>query len=258
MTFDVVSYTKAQQQRLEEIRRATEKERQLLALYAGKLAHGTHAVPIPPAESAQTTAASSDGGRWLSLNDRAVELHALDEKLLLEEREVERQTFELDGRLHAAERRKAELLSQLALLQHREALLKKEEELLEGVESGAQRASRDIEALSQEMNEEQRAVEARVGEKRTRLAAAKLAARDQQKKRDALEARSRLQLEEVQDRIRGHRMELARLGSAVNDKERWLRQEQSRLREAELAAICRLKKDIELMAISLDDNTGHH
>ncbi|RNF18390.1 uncharacterized protein Tco025E_04507 [Trypanosoma conorhini] len=256
MTFDVTSYTAAQQQRLEEIRRATEKERALLALYAGKLASGTQAAPSPPADDSQALSGPSDGGRWASMNDRAMELHALDEKLLLEEREVERQTSELDRRLHAAERRKTELLSRLAALQHREALVKKEEGLLEEVESGAQRASRELEAFSQGLNEEQRAMEARVSEKRARLLAAKSAAREQQRKREALEARGRVQLEEVQDRLREHRMEHARLSSAVGDKERWLRQEQSRLREAELAAIYRLKKDIELMAISLDNSAG--
>ncbi|RNF00723.1 hypothetical protein TraAM80_07448 [Trypanosoma rangeli] len=256
MAFDVRSYTSAQQQRLEEIRRATEKERALLALYAGKLACGSQAASSLPPDASQTLLGSSDSGRWTLLNDRAMELHALDEKLLSEEQEVERQTSELDRRLHAAERRKAELLSRLAALQHREVLVKKEEELLEEAESGAQRVSREIEAFLQGMNEEQCAMEARVSEKRARLVAAKSEARDQQKKRDALEARGRVHLEEVQDRIRGHRMDVARLSSAVNDKERWMRQEQSRLREAELATIYRLKKDIELMAISLGNTTG--
>ncbi|KEG13513.1 hypothetical protein DQ04_00961060 [Trypanosoma grayi] len=251
MTLDIAGYTAAQRQRLEEIRRATEKEYQLLALHAGKLAHCTDTTTAKQDDGALLQTPQLGGGRWVSLNDKAMELHALDEKLTLEEREMERQEFELERRFHTAERRKEELLSQLALLQHREALLKKQEEQLDEEESGSERASRLLDTFAQEMDEERRASHTHVNEKRGRLGAAKMAAADKQKKRDALESRTRAQISETQDRIREHRVEMMRRGGALNDKERWLRQEQSRLREEELAAIYRLRKEIDSMAVTL-------
>ncbi|ORC84740.1 uncharacterized protein TM35_000411100 [Trypanosoma theileri] len=251
MSLNFDSYAASQRQRLDEIRRATEKERQLLALHAGRMSHSVDTSPTAPRDFALQQSASHESSRWLSLNDRAMEMHALDEQLTLEERDLDKQFFELDRRLNAAERRKTELLSQLTLLQHREALIKKQEEQLEEEETGAERETRLLETFAQEVDEEQRSHNVRVSEKRGRIDVAKTAARDQQKKRESLEARTRSHVDEIQDRIRHHRTELMNRTSALNDKERWLRQEELRIREEELSAIYRLRKEIESMTLSL-------
>ncbi|KAH9600883.1 hypothetical protein LSM04_001138 [Trypanosoma melophagium] len=123
----------------EEIRGATGKERQLLALHAGRMSHSVDISPTAPREFGVQHSTSHESGRWFSLNDRAMELHALDEQLTIEEREVYKQSFELDRRLNTAEHRKTELLSHLTLLQDREALIKKQEEQLEEEEAGGER-----------------------------------------------------------------------------------------------------------------------
>ncbi|KAH9600930.1 hypothetical protein LSM04_003141 [Trypanosoma melophagium] len=71
------------------------------------------------------------------------------------------------------------------------------------------------------------------------------------KKREALEARTRAHVDEIQKRIRHHRTEVKNRTSALNDKERWLREEELRIREEELSAIYRLRKAIESMTLSL-------
>lgn len=223
MPFDVTGYTAAQRHRLEEIRRATEKERQLIALHAGSLARGP------------STATDDDAGLMTADDDG----------------ELERRAAALERRAAAAGQRQAALLSRLALLQHREALVGRAEADVAAAEAEAANLSRAVEALAREVAEERRAADERLAEKRARLSAAKLSAKEEKKKREAVEMRSRLEIEEIQDRIREHRLELMRRSSALNDRERWLRQEQSRLRETEVAAIYRLRKEIELMEVSL-------
>lgn len=275
---NIENYVAQQRKRLEAIRTATEKERELLerrSAAADAVRSPTVALSFRDIASPQQTTKdlpSANGKLYHSsfsarVNESStlMDRDDLDElrqrcdasEVFLrttreEEMAVDVSERDVDRRLARAEERKRELLSRLATLQRRERDAKDRSIQIERDEETLNREFDAERERHREAQHQRSLVSSELSEREALLVSAREKARTEAEDEQRAVERTRNQVRLAEERIRSLEMQLIAKGRTLEDFERETLRAAARQREKELLEISELRKEIERRRASLD------
>lgn len=255
-------YAQQQRQRMEAIRAATERERELLnerlvaaadgvgAMGAASPAphhHGSSPAPYTAA-SARTPFAAEKAlvlkereeirARAETLSEAMAALRRAEHTMAAEEAEVDR-------RLQRAADRKRDLLAQLKAIQLREEDLTSREAAAAAKEEALRRQSEDVRVRQRDSLAQLATVKAEVSQREVLFVAALKKQSDRAADNDRALQRLRQQAADMEGRVRALDMQLGVRARAIDDMERDTMRAEMTLRDEELHTIEGLRRDIE-------------
>jgi colicin import membrane protein len=277
----VQRYAEQQRDRLEQIRAATEKERQLLQLHLRAPAVTADCQQSDPQSPGQLGAGiqhshhdygaspnsriGADGGYRQpetqlerlaygarpsvviasQLTRRAQELQAEEEELRRAEPDLDAQERAMEARVLRLNAAKKELLQRLAMLQAMDGAQREAEQALDQDLTEVQRSH---DAAKDRMREQQHRMSSHAAEQAQREAALQAARKkfgDKEAEYHRAAGRLRQQLLEQEDRVRSLEAAVAQRHRAAEDAERDAAREEMRLRDDELQALSDLRAEME-------------
>ena len=263
-------YAQQQRQRMEAIRAATERERELLNERLVAAADGVRVGAMgaaSPAPHHHTSAAIGGSSPAPYTAAAARTPFAAEKALVLKEREEIRaraetlseamaalrraehtmaaEEAEVDRRLQRAADRKRDLLAQLKAIQLREEDLTSREAAAAAKEEALRRQSEDVRVRQRDSLAQLATVKAEVSQREVLFVAALKKQSDRAADNDRALQRLRQQAADMEGRVRALDMQLGVRARAIDDMERDTMRAEMTLRDEELHTIEGLRRDIE-------------
>lgn len=273
-------YAEAQRRRLEEIRRTTEKERELLRVHtmrkslaadyesmntkdagtaafspvdsswpvgsgAGFSKAGLHVQSIDEVIRGAGGNPIANSTRWSTLNERAAQLHELDKKLSGDDEKLDRDEFALQRRFAKAEGHKKDLLTHLSVLQHQEADQQAREVALEKEEKIALQRHEEVVARGKAESSVLVTINKDRSERQARLGEARRKVDEKRSQQESIASALRQQAHDLEVRVKALEQEVKSQERHIGDMELLLKQDEMRVRDGEVDHIRALQQMVQ-------------
>eukprot|EP00744_Colponema_vietnamica_P023161 GILI01033452.1.p1 GENE.GILI01033452.1~~GILI01033452.1.p1 ORF type:complete len:262 (-),score=33.05 GILI01033452.1:45-830(-) len=236
-------YAIQQRQRMESIRAATERERELLSERIATQQQG--------ASSPANNYAYMPTDRSLAMKERdalrarAEQVGDLLAGIRQQEHQMASEEAEVDRRLHRATDRKRDLMSQLKSIQIREDELKNRETFADGKENLVKQRAEEVRVRQRDAQNQLATVKAEVSQREVLLVTTIKKCNDKTVEQQRALHRMRQQVADTETRVRTLEMQLNVRARAVDDLERETMRSEMELREDELHVIENLRRQID-------------
>lgn len=234
-------YALQQRQRMDSIRAATERERELLNERLASYSQGGSTPPPVPQTSDRILVVKERD----SLRMQAESLGELVANIRQEEHELAVQEADVDRRLQRAADRKRDLLAQLKTVQMREEDLKNREAVADAKESSIKIKSEEVRVRHRDAQNQLATVKAEVSQREVLFTASLKKQNDKAAEQQRSLNRMRQQVADAEGRVRAMEMQINVRSRAIDDLERETMRSEMELREDELRTIEDLRRQVE-------------
>lgn len=252
------TFAAKQRERLEAIRKATDREKALLEnkgidaspprrFASAPIPEYGSSFPVEPqsphaAREYEAVASPSGSG---AQHAREEGLKQLSHRLQREEDQLGQQEKLIDVRLSKAEEAKRELLGKLIALQYREQELKNRSQQLDEEEAAARSRQDEYRSRQREIAHQAQQLEHDLNERQAKLTNSKRRFADRQAEQSKVVQKLKQQLNEQEDKVRSVELQFSSRQRAVDDMERDLATQLLLQRDLEMSAIEELRNDIQ-------------